>query len=238
MPHTAFTSGPRSSFAVAPLLTPSGAGALSSACSARPVASGDWLAVARTLARALALARCAVGGASSYRYRAGDPDCCRVRGRPRSYRQCAGGANARVHRAPRDLRQARSPHPHARRRRTLHRDLHAESSRLLPDPPLPHPVQRRALRRGELPPRDRTGGGLRRGRLHLRHPGRAGALPLRRHLHAHDAAQGRQEGTARRRREHRYLRHHRVVAAATSPATTGASGSGGSPTAASSRRRG
>ncbi len=110
------------------------------------------------------------------------------------------------------LREARSPHPDARRRRALHGDLHAEERRAaVSDPLASHALFVPTLRSGCVPGHARTERLVHRCRLRLRHPGRARCVHVGRRIRGHATARSRQELGSGDRRIHRCVRHDRLA---------------------------
>ncbi len=98
------------------------------------------------------------------------------------------------------------------------------------------PYSCRALRRRSVPGQPRPVAAVRQGRLHLRLPGRARPLDVRRRLRQHAAAHPGEARPAGHRREHRHLRHHRLARQERRRTTTARSACRASPTPASTPR--
>ncbi len=110
-----------------------------------------------------------------------------------------------------DLHQVRIPDPDARRGQAVHVGPDPQGRvQTAPDPAEPDALLRRPVRRGSAAGPGRTVGRLRRGRLHLRQPGRPRAVDVRGGVRQHAADPGGQ-GRRRDRRGDRHLRHHRLA---------------------------
>ena len=75
----------------------------------------------------------------------------------------------------------------------------------------PDAVRIAAVRAGRVPRVARAVGGVCRGEVHLRLPGRAREVPIRGRVRRDAAARAAPKGPTRHRREHRHLRHDRLA---------------------------